>query len=259
MYQRMRCTGCGACVSSCPRGAITHDGEEIEGNTGVVVHREKCVRCYTCVNACQFRAMRKCGAEYTASELVASIKPDLPFFRNSGGGVTVTGGEPLAQPDFTFDLLSLCRSSGINTLLETSGQGAWEDLRRIAGVCSAIYFDIKLINPLIHRQWTGLSNEIIIGNLLNLCKIEGEAEKITVRVPCIPDVNDSKESIWEIAIFVMDLGIRNMQLLPYNVMAGEKYRWIGRTYFLEKAEARDKSYYEELNSVVESVGLKALG
>jgi pyruvate formate lyase activating enzyme len=202
--------------------------------------------------------MRECGVEYSADSLVASIKPDLPFFRNSGGGVTVSGGEPLAQPNFTFELLAGCRDAGIDTLLETSGFGAWENLRRIAGVCSAIYYDIKLIDPRRHEEWTGVSNKMIHENLRNLCGLENGAGKITVRVPCIPGVNDDRETIGKIAAFASGLGIKNIQLLPYNSMAGEKYRWVGKPYSLEGKTARDKNYYEELNKVAEAAGLTVL-
>jgi len=255
LYQRMRCTGCGACVSACPNGAITQDGEVIEGITGIFIHREKCVRCFTCVKACPSHALRKGGMEYSAEDLALSIKPDVPFFKNSGGGVTLTGGEPLAQPEFSFELLRRCRDFGIDTLLETCGHGSWKDLERIAGVCSLIYFDIKLLDSRQHREWTGVPNTIIHENLLNLCKMDNVIDKIAIRVPCIPGVNDDIGSIREIAQFTTRLGIRNMQLLPYNSMAGEKYRWIGRTYSMEKIETRDKIYYDELNRLVESTGL----
>jgi pyruvate formate lyase activating enzyme len=254
LYQRMRCTGCGVCAAACPRNVITLDAEAAGETAPVIIRREKCARCFACVRACPSRAMRKGGAEYSAEELAASIKPDLPFFRNSGGGVTVTGGEPLAQPDFTFELLSLCRGFGMDTLLETSGYGSWEKLERIAVVCSMIYFDVKLLDPQGHREWTGVTNTIIHENLRNLCKLTGV--NITVRVPCIPGVNDSIESIREIALFVVNSGLRTIQLLPYNTMAGEKYLWTGRAYSMEKTQTRDKFYYEELNRLVESTGLE---
>jgi len=251
----MRCTGCGSCVPVCPRTAITHDGEQVEETTGVLIHREKCIRCFACAAVCPSRALRKCGAEYPAEELVATIKPDIPFFKNSGGGVTVTGGEPLVQSGFTFEVLDRCRESGIHTLLETSGQGSWEELEKIAGVCSMIYFDIKLLDSGQHRKWTGVPNTVIHENLRNLCRRDDMAGKITVRVPCIPDVNDSIQNIRDIADFTANLNIQNIQLLPYNSMAGEKYRWIGKSYSMENTSARDKVYYEELNKVIKSTGL----
>lgn len=258
LYQRTRCTGCGNCVAACPQKAISRDGEVIEGVAGVRVHREKCVRCYACVSACHFRAMRKAGTEYSAASLIDSIKSDIPFFKNSGGGITVTGGEPLAQADFTFELLSGCRDLGIHTALETGGQGSGEKIREIAALCSLIYFDLKLLDRDMHRNWTGVSNDTILDNLRGLCMSAATAGKITIRIPCIPGVNDSPGNIREAAEFVGVLGIPAIQLMPYNVMAGEKYRWIGRAYALEKTEARGKMYYEELNKLIEALGLRAV-
>jgi pyruvate formate lyase activating enzyme len=254
----MRCTGCGNCVAACPREAISHDGETLEGVTGVRVHRENCVRCYVCVEACHFKALRKAGTEYSAGSLIDSVKPDIPFFKNSGGGITVTGGEPLFQADFTFELLSGCRELGIHTALETSGQGSGEKIKEIAGVCSLIYFDVKLLDRDMHREWTGISNDTILDNLRGLCMSGAAAGKITVRIPCIPGVNDSPKDIRETAELVRVLGIPAIQLMPYNVMAGEKYRWIGKAYGLEKTAARDKMYYEELNKLIEALGLRAV-
>ncbi|MDR1175107.1 MAG: glycyl-radical enzyme activating protein [Treponema sp.] len=258
LYQRMRCTGCGNCAAACPQKAISRDGEIIEGVAGVRVRREKCVRCYVCVDACHFRAIRKAGTEYSAAELIDSIKPDIPFFKNSGGGITVTGGEPLAQADFAFELLSGCRDLGIHTALETSGQGSGEKIREIAALCSLIYFDLKIMDRDMHRNWTGVSNDTILDNLRGLCMSAATARRITIRIPCIPGVNDSPENIRETAEFVRVLGIPAIQLMPYNAMAGEKYRWIGKPYALEKTEARGKMYYEELNKLIEVLGLRAV-
>jgi pyruvate formate lyase activating enzyme len=201
--------------------------------------------------------MRKGGTEYTAAGLIDSVKPDISFFKNSGGGLTVTGGEPLAQADFTFELLSGCRDLGIHTALETSGQGSGEKIRKIAALCSMIYFDVKLLDSDAHRYWTGVPNTTILDNLRGLCMSNGGG-KITVRIPCIPGVNDSPENIQETAEFVKVLGIPAIQLMPYNVMAGEKYRWIGKAYTLEKTEPRDKTHYEKLNKIIEAAGLTAV-
>jgi pyruvate formate lyase activating enzyme len=196
--------------------------------------------------------------EYDAAGLIESIKEDIPFFRNSGGGLTVTGGEPLMQGEFTGALLKQCRELGIHGAVETCGQGTWEHLRQIADYCSLIFFDIKLLDSAAHKEWTGVPNAAILDNLRKLCTLGGMAEKIIIRVPCIPGVNDNPEHIQEIALFIRALGIRAMQLMPYNSMAGEKYRWIGKNYSLAGTESRDKSYYEELNVSIEALGIRAI-
>ncbi|GHV63776.1 glycyl-radical enzyme activating protein [Spirochaetia bacterium] len=259
LYQRMRCTGCYSCAAACPQGAISTDGEVIEKIAGVAVHRDRCVKCYTCVKACNFRAMRRGGTEYLSSALIDSVKPDINFYKNSSGGVTVTGGEPLMQAKFTYEFLAGCRELGIHTMIETCGQGSGVELKQIADVCAGIYFDVKLMDSEKHLEWTGVPNKIILDNLRLLCMSPETAAKIIVRLPCIPGVNDDPENIKKTAEFVHSIGIPSMQLMPYNAMAGEKYRWIGKDYELAGKETREKSYYEGLNRIIESVGIKAVG
>jgi pyruvate formate lyase activating enzyme len=257
-YQRMRCVGCHHCAAVCPRGAISINGEVIEEATGIIIRRNKCIRCYTCVKTCNFHALRQGGKEYFSAVLVDMVKSDIGFFKNSGGGVTVTGGEPLMQAKFTREFLSGCRELGIHTMLETCGQGSGVELKNIADVCSGIYFDIKMMDSEKHRKWTGVPNKIILDNLSLLCLSMKTAAKIIVRIPCIPGVNDDMENIQRTAEFVYSLKIPAMQLMPYNVMAGEKYQWVGRKFELTNLETRDKSYYEELNKMIESVGIMAV-
>lgn len=258
VYQRSLCAACGACMAACPQKAITGDGEAIDGVAGMRVNKALCDSCYRCVDVCRYRAMRKRGGEYSAFELVDSVRPDIPFFQNSGGGVTVTGGEPLLQPEFTYAFLSGCRKLGIHTMLETCGHGGYENLNRIAGACSGIFFDVKLLDQEKHREWTGVSNALILENLERLCASADTAKKIIARVPCIPNVNDDPGSIREISSFVKSLGIPSLQLMPYNAMAEEKYRWVGKGYFFAGLEPRDKDYYENLNAIVEATGMRAI-
>jgi pyruvate formate lyase activating enzyme len=245
-------------VAGCPKKAIGINGEVIEGVSGISIDREKCVRCFACVKACNFRAIRTGGMEYSVSDIVDSIMPDIAFFTNSGGGVTITGGEPLMQAQFTREVLADCRKLGIHTMIETSGQGSGVELKKIAEECSGIYYDIKLMDPVRHQEWTGVTNKIIMDNLNLLCRSERLAKKIIIRTPCIPEVNDAPEDIKAIAEFVKSLGISVMQLMPYNSMAGEKYRWIGKDYSLSDIKTRDNEYYEKLNGIVESAAIKAI-
>ena len=254
LYQRARCTGCLRCTKACPTGAITPDPEADADQPGILVDRERCQSCYTCTSACHFHALRVGGISADSQELAHQIARDLPFFRNSGGGVTLSGGEPLSQPRFTADFLRTCKQLGVHTLLETCGQGSKTDLLEIAPACDMFFFDVKLMDPDKHREWTGAANKTILGNLRALCGA-GAAEKITVRTPCIPGVNDTPEEIRAIASHVKSLGIRRMQLLPYNPMSGEKYKWIGKNYTLADRQPRDKEHYEMLEQIVEQEGL----
>jgi pyruvate formate lyase activating enzyme len=257
-YKRMRCTGCHFCVVSCPQNAIRANGEIIEGVSGISIDRNKCVKCFICTDICNSRALHIGGKEYSSSDIIKSIKPDIDFFLNSGGGVTVTGGEPLMQAEFTWEILSECKKLGIHTMIETCGMGSGVELKKIANECLGIYYDIKLMDPVKHHEWTEMSNKIIIDNLYLLCISENMANKITVRIPCIPGINDDPENIRDTAEYVASLKIPVIQLMPYNSMASEKYRWIGKNYLLSNSETRNKGYYEELNRIIESVGIKAI-
>ena len=241
LYQASRCVNCRACIKTCPAGAISinargEGGGEESGSPPVYINREKCIKCFKCAEGCSAGALRKCGMEYSARELADSVKPDIPFFKNSGGGVSISGGEPLAQSEFCYEIMHNCRELGIDTLLETSGFGSFKDLERIASVSSIIYYDIKLIDGEQHEKETGATNSIILENLQRLCKLPGTLEKITVRIPCIPGVNNSKKTMTEINDFITKLGIQNIEILPYNIMAGEKYLWTGRPYPMEKGQ-----------------------
>lgn len=254
LYQQARCTACLRCAAACPAGAISPvSGQE----PGISIDREKCQSCYTCTKACHFKALRVGGAPADPEELARRIAKDLPFFRNSGGGVTLSGGEPLMQPDFTLAFLAACQSLGVHTLLETCGHGSRGDLLKIAAHCDMIYFDLKLMDPQKHKEWIGVSNQVILQNLEALCAA-GYTQRITVRTPCIPGVNDSPDEIRAVARYAKSLGIPRMQLLPYNPMAGEKYKWIGQGYTLAGREPRDKAYYESLNRTAEQEGLTLL-
>ena len=178
----------------------------------------------------QHNISKLCGAWHDAGEILEIIIQDKPFYINSGGGVTVTGGEPLMQAEFTLEFLKLCRQAGIHTAIETCGFGSRDAILEIAEFCDLIYYDIKMIDNERHKKYTGVSNALILDNLAALC--ENNAGKIIVRIPCIPGINDSPEQIAGIARLATKHGIKNIELMPYNINAGAKYEWIGRVYEL---------------------------
>jgi pyruvate formate lyase activating enzyme len=178
----------------------------------------------------QNNTQKICGVWHAAGDILETLLPDKPFYINSGGGITVTGGEPLMQPEFTLEFLTLCKQAGIHAAIETCGFGNRNDLLKIAEVCDLIYYDIKIIDDVLHKKYTGVSNALILDNLAALC--ENNTDKIIVRIPCIPGITDRPEQIAEIKLLAKKHDIKNVELMPYNTNAGAKYEWLGRTYEL---------------------------
>jgi len=209
-----------------------HSPESQKNAPEIIYQKTRCINCRKCAGAesCVTHALSICGVWHDAEDILETVVQDKPFYINSGGGVTVTGGEPLIQAEFTLDFLKLCKQAGINTAIETCGFGSREALLKIAEYCDLIYYDIKLIDAELHKKYTGVSNTIILDNLAALC--ENNAGKITIRVPCIPGITDSSEQIAEINRLAEKHDIKNIELMPYNINAGAKYEWIGRTYEL---------------------------
>jgi len=170
-----------------------------------------------------------CGREVKASEVVDEIIDNKTFFDASGGGVTLSGGELLYQPEFAQSLLIRLKSSGVHTIAETSGMGRASDLLGIAKYTDIIYYDIKTLNNEKHIEHTGTGNEIILKNLKLLAKTIG-SKMITLRVPLIPGYNDTVNEIEEINNLALDLSIREIHLLCYNTSAPAKYQWLEREY-----------------------------
>jgi len=228
-----------------------HSPESQKSAPEVIYQKNLCAGCKKCTESaelCPTHALRICGTWHTANEIAQAVVKDKPFYINSGGGVTVTGGEPLMQWEFTQAILTLCKQDGIHTALETSGFGSGNALLEIAKVCDLIYFDIKSpaskAGDELHKKYTGVSNQLIWRNLAALCEIVENANKIVVRIPCIPGINDSKEQIEEVKREVKQLGVQNMELMPYNPYAGAKYEWLGREYELESIELQEQLIQE---------------
>ena len=250
LYQQERCTGCGLCLRECPENALA----EVEngGRTFAVLDRDACDSCGACAEVCYPGALRMAGSPVTVGEVLANIESDVPFFRSSGGGVTLTGGEPAGQFDFACNLLLGCRERGIHTALETTGHARREVLEALAGVTDLLLYDVKHEDADEHRRLTGVTNTLILRNLRNLV---GLGREIRVRVPCVPGVNDSLEHIGRLAALVAGLGVSQLDLLPYNAAAGAKYEWLGRTVPLGQRETQSPERMEALANTCRAAGL----
>ncbi len=222
------------------------------GERAVILDRDLCDSCGKCCETCFPGALEMAGREVSVQEIVKRVARDAPYFDESGGGVTLSGGEPLAQPEFTYELLSAFREKGIHTAVETTGFGAWKSLLRISEVTDLFLYDLKTVDDEIHRRYTGVSNRRIIENLKLLRTV---TDAIQIRVPCIPGVNDSAEQIRDLAVMAAAAGVRSIALLPYNSAAAAKYAWIGRVYELNGLQRQEISYMETLAAICRESGL----
>lgn len=219
-----RCRACYACKDHCTSGAIR------EGQTGPLMDREACRVCKTwpCVEACPQGALAVMGRAMTAEAVVARVAADAAFYENSGGGVTFSGGEPFAQPEFLEDLLLRCKRLGIRSAVETCGHVPAQTLLELEPLIGLFLFDVKAVAPNLHERCTGASNELILQNLRALA--ERGASKITVRVPLVPGYTDAEENLSAIASLTAALGIAQAELMPYHELGRDKYEGLGRQY-----------------------------
>jgi len=251
LYQEERCTACWLCLDACPEDALMK--AEKKDREMTVLDRTRCTACGRCVDVCYPAALRTAGTRITVGNLAAEVVKDLPFFRSSGGGVTLSGGEPAMQPDFSYNFLLACKQRGVHTALETTGYAPWELISRLAGVTDLFLYDVKFIDSGLHRRYTGVPNDLILKNLERLA---ASGHEIQVRVPCIPCINDGEEQIRSTARFVSKLNIRRIALLPYNPATGAKYQWIGRPFTLSDKATQTKDYMASLAAICCDEGLQ---
>lgn len=174
-----------------------------------------------------------CLREWTVDELVRELERDLPYYDRSGGGVTLSGGEPLGQPEFVMELLERCRQRELHTALDTSGCAEPELLERAARLCDLVLYDLKVIDDDVHREWTGVSNVLSLENLMLLNGLEVET---WIRVPLVPGVNDNPEEITAMIGLLRDTRFRRVSVLPYHRIADGKYKRLGWVNRMEGVE-----------------------
>lgn len=234
------CTGCGRCAGVCPEEALVYE----EGRLPYL-NRERCTGCGTCSSVCDYKALVLYGEQMSVDEIFDAIKRDKMFYDASGGGVTVSGGEPLLQPRFVSDLFEKCRQAGIHTCMETSGFAAESALRQVLPHTDYMLYDLKHMNSKKHRRYTGKPNDLILSN----AKIVAASGAETLfRMPLIPGINDDTQNIRETAEFLHGLGENalRIELMPYHRLGKGKYESLDKEYRLPEITAPEP---DEIDSV----------
>lgn len=249
-YSAVKCIGCGRCQSACPHQALRLE------DTGVVIDRARCRSCFTCADSCYAGALHVFGQELTVDQTYRRLQTNRAW--RMGGGVTVSGGEPLLQAEFTAALLRRCRNNGIHTAIETSGYAPWEALAQTAEQCDLVYFDVKIADPGEHRRYTGVDNALILENLRRL---SAQFPRLTliVRTPVIPGVNNSSRALGEIAAILSGLPhLSDYELLPYHGFGEPKYAQLGMAYQLAGTASENREEIMQRNNLLrQRLGLSA--
>jgi pyruvate formate lyase activating enzyme len=212
-----RCRQCGECVPVCPHGGIADPA------LGLKIP-EACDACAACVETCVAGAREMAGQRMSVAEVVAAVERDVVFFDEAGGGVTLTGGEPASQPDFAEAVLRACRERGIHTALDTCGAAPAAAFARVSAAADLVLFDLKLMSPDRHADYTGAPNDVILSNLQALA---AAGQKVVVRFPMIPGINDGPEEIEALLEILRRNGLRRVDLLPYHRIGMDKYKRLG--------------------------------
>ena len=217
-----RCSRCYSCIPVCPKKALSPG----PGNGPVVVDRFLCDLCGACVEACAYEALAIIGRKATVAELVDEVARDAMFYEQSGGGVTLSGGEPLAQPAFAVALLRALKARGFSTALDTSGQAKEDVLAEAVKYSDLILYDLKMTDSAAHRRFTNAGNERILENLRRLDRF---GKSVWVRIPLVGGVNDGEEAIASTIAFLKGLSsVRRVDLLKYHRGGQEKYKNLGK-------------------------------
>ena len=212
-----RCRLCGDCVKVCPRHGI---GDPAGG----LKIPEECDACGNCAETCVAGARELAGRTTTVAELIDELRRDVVFFDESGGGVTISGGEPLAQPEFTRGLLAACREQGIHSVLDTSGFASPGVFASVSELADLVLYDLKAMDSATHARFTGVPNDTILANLRSLART---GKPVIVRFPLIPEVNGSPGELAALSSFVRSCGLARIDVLPYHRIGMGKYARLG--------------------------------
>jgi len=246
MTYDIKCIKCGKCAEICPEEAITIN------QRGRKLNRAKCTLCLKCAEVCPTGALSISGKYLTIGEIVKEVESDKLFYQNSGGGVTISGGEPLSQWEFVHQLLRECKQKGLHTALDTCGYALWEAMEKVLEYTDLVLFDIKHMDSSQHRKGTGKSNSLILEN----ARKAAAKTKVWLRFPLIPGYNDSEGNIKGVAELGGGLEVEKVSLLPYHEWGKAKYEKLGRRYPFKNTQPPSDERVQEVQKIMEGMGLK---
>jgi pyruvate formate lyase activating enzyme len=239
LYRKKKCIQCLQCFQVCQYGAI-----EIENEIPIFM-RDKCVRCGACVEVCPTNALKFSSKLMNVDEIISVVLKDKKYYDDSGGGITISGGEAFMQFNGLISLLSNCKKEGLHTVIETCGQFTFDQLYQAVEYIDLFLFDIKHVDGKKHTEWTGVDNSVILKNLNYIKKYW--PDKIQVRVPVIPGFNHDITSMKSIFDMLILSGFKSVQLLPYHTLGTSKYNHLGKEY---KMSGQNSLLKNDLNQYV---------
>jgi pyruvate formate lyase activating enzyme len=249
MFRSNRCKSSQACLDLCPQEAITW-------NEGPVTNWDACDTCGKCAEVCFAGAREIIGRDMSVDQLMAELSRDIPFYDQSGGGVTFTGGEPMQQKDFLEEALLACKELQIHTTVDTCGHTSWDNFREILPHVNLFLYDVKLINADKHKEYTSVPNRLILDNLH---KLSSAAAHIIVRIPFIPGINDDEDDLRLCGSFLATLPYLNgVELMPYHEIGVAKYQALGMRYRLENTIAPTKEHIVAVEDLFSSYNLPVI-
>lgn len=248
MFYHERCTGCGACIRHCPSGACSME------NGQLMLDRDKCTACGICTDYCLSNAREIAGRAYTVRELVKEAEKDQMFYEDSGGGITLSGGEVMVQNmDFIEEFCRTLHKKGYNVNIDTCGYAPYENFERLLPYVNTFLYDIKHMDPQVHKEWMGVDNTLILENLK---KLSEAGAAINVRIPVIAGVNDSREFIDRVISYLREncIHVKKVNLLPYHNTGKSKYENLDRTYLDEEMKVPSSEDMELFKNIFINYG-----
>jgi pyruvate formate lyase activating enzyme len=246
----VKCIGCGKCQVECPQQAIMVDGDKI------AIEWTKCNSCAKCAAVCPSKAIERVGNCMTVNEVMDILLKDKGVYRHSGGGITISGGEPLAQWQFTAAILEQARKESLHTAIETTGCIEWTKFATVLGFSDLVLYDLKHMDPARHLQATGVPNGRMLENLKKM--LSDTKVAVWIRVPVIPRFNDSEEFMTSVCDLITMLPRLpdKLSLLPFHKFGAGKYHALGRDYEFENVPLINKERIEEYRQILESTGVR---